>query len=517
MEYSFIKPAVLNILDQALTSGGWASHASSKVSRTVTAQVIITLSKCSKQNLGNTNINNQIEAGINYLINSISHGNREITTFAFSIIAHVEHHKNFPGKHKLKPDFIKKCLDEMIGKENEGSNFYRYRDGQAFSYDRGHAPYFGTYMAMEALLLLLPLVDNAPDLLPGYSKTELKSKIDECFSFLKDYYQTKVHAGNLTFNNENTELFSFGILISYYYQKYRQEYHNLKEDPLFLTESINYFYSNLETGVFKNWSIPISDTPDFHLLYISNLFSGLKKYNEHYSDFFPEDGVKLLYSLGNFICTNSNLHEFQGNNIKFTRVFLKDKAQPQSVVWGTAHSLNAILKMKWGSLKELSVCTINLLPDNKSVSTQIPITQKHATNKTHSLLISGLYPLLCGILSTFLIVTYLLSFFQVWFANVTWQSLAVLITSLFSAFVLFKLPFAVSYIVSKHFPNNKPQLIANIVFALISASLLLLPENKGSKILSILTYLLGSFYYLNSNFHNKHNQQQIHGTITSNP
>lgn len=347
MEYSFIRPAVNSIIEKAFPTGGWASHTSPKVvSRTVTGQVIITLSKSINHAPAGDKeqINATVQNGLRYLKENIpGELSIEITTYVFAILAHLEHHRNFPELQEFDTDFIKLCYAGLLKKE-----YYHYDDDLGFSYDKGGAKFLGNYVALEAWLQLLPFAYNDSQLLSELgvegilTNEELKDKIDQCFKYLIKQLQDAALKINNGFDDDVTQKLALGITISFLYQTYRAKFcADLNSSNICLADAIEYFNRHLETDVFQNWCLEIRQTRQFNLLYISNLFSGLLKYRD--DRHLKEPGIKLLHKLGKFICTSRALNDYENDNFLQTKVRLNEFVQ--SPVWATAHCLNAMLKM----------------------------------------------------------------------------------------------------------------------------------------------------------------------------
>lgn len=347
MDYKLIIPAVEKILSEAKTSKdgdfGWANPAS-QLSRTVTAQVIITLSKCAEFETDQTRrkkILESIEKGFVYLKKSLLTGNSELPTYAFTLIAHLEHHDRHPSIHNLDPQLISNCVEEI-----KNPDFY-FAEENAFTYaNEIERKFFATYLVAQSFLRLLDTIEKNPSLaVKNVTKDILHTDIDNCFKYIfVNKLPKKIKEKNDLEFDALAEFLSIGIQISKYYEDYSKKYNRIQgitNPENNLNTAIDYFVEHLEANVYNHWFIQIRRTP-FILLYVSNLISGLLKYRGQLS----EKGVKLLYSLANFICSDERIQmKDRDGNILYTKL-------PGAPVWGTAHALNAILKIEC-SLNEL--------------------------------------------------------------------------------------------------------------------------------------------------------------------
>lgn len=346
MEYSLIKPAVYRILNEVKSENGfqgWANP-SSNLSRTVTAQVINTLSKCSKFEVDDKKkklILQSIQSGFDYLKHSISNGNSEFPTFTFTLIAHLEHHKRYNSIYPIDVELIEKCISEII---DNRSDFYYDRE-KAYQYSNNvDRKYFPTFLAVQTFISLLNFLEtNSNITLKNLTKDRLLSEIDNCFIYIYKKLNKKIQeANNLEFH-KCAEYLTVGIQCSKYYEKYSNKYNripNITNIEYNLNFAIDYFTANLET-LYNKWHIIIDRTP-FDLIYISNIIAGLMDCRKSLS----EKGLTLLYNLANFICTDDRIQSKDTNgNILYTQV-------PKNPIWATAHSLNGILKLHC-SLTEL--------------------------------------------------------------------------------------------------------------------------------------------------------------------
>lgn len=349
MNYQLIAPAVDNILALGKNDSkghfGWSNHNTSPVlSRTVTAQVIITLSKCAEHEPNEQKkikILEDIAKGFEFIKSEFEKGNCELPTYAFTLLAHLEHHCRFSEIHKLDIDLIKTCTEEL---END---FYSAEE-KAYRYmNDNERKFFPTYLVLQSFMRLLDAVESDNSSL-NINKADLLTKIDNCFTYI--YSKLTKNIGKLESQSFSisAEYLSIGIQISKYYEDYSTKYNRIKDiidTKEAIKKSVAFFHSNLEDKLFPEWSITIRETP-FVLIYISNLISGLLKYRDE----LDETGLNLLHRLSYFICFDSRIQNFDTDGgIISTKM---DKEQ----VWGTAHSINAILKLDY-SLNELKLIT----------------------------------------------------------------------------------------------------------------------------------------------------------------
>ena len=404
MDYKLIIPAVEKILSEAKTSKdgdfGWANPAS-QLSRTVTAQVIITLSKCAEFETDQTRrkkILESIEKGFVYLKKSLLTGNSELPTYAFTLIAHLEHHDRHPSIHNLDPELISNCVEEI-----KNPDFY-FAEENAFTYaNEIERKFFATYLVAQSFLRLLDTIEKNPSLaVKNVTKDMLHTDIDNCFKYIfVNKLPKKIREKNDLEFDALAEFLSIGIQISKYYEDYSKKYNRIQgitNPENNLNTAIDYFVEHLEANVYNHWFIQIRRIP-FILLYVSNLISGLLKYRGQLS----EKGVKLLYSLANFICSDERIQmKDTDGNILYTKL-------PGAPVWGTAHALNAILKIEC-SLNELR--WINAKPtiiETEKIIEKEVLKDNHSIEKVGFMQISktiaakSLLPIIVAAFSTILI------------------------------------------------------------------------------------------------------------------
>ena len=360
MNYQLIAPAVDKILALGKNDSkghfGWSNHNTSPVlSRTVTAQVIITLSKCAEHEPNEQKkikILEDIEKGFVFIKSEFEKGNCELPTYAFTLLAHLEHHSRFSKIHDLDVELIKTCTEEL---END---FYS-EDEKAYRYmNDNERKFFPTYLVLQSFLRLLETIETDNSILK-INEADLLTKIDNCFTYIYTKLAKNIEKLETQSFSISAEYLSIGIQISKYYEDYSIKYNRIKEiidTKDAIKKSVAFFHTNLEDKLFPEWSITIRETP-FVLIYISNLISGLLKYRDE----LDETGLNLLHRLSYFICFDNRIQNFDTDG---GIISTKMDKEP---VWGTAHSINAILKLDY-SLNELKLITGNgVAPNEKGV------------------------------------------------------------------------------------------------------------------------------------------------------
>lgn len=394
MEYGIVKRAIDYLLGQKLIDDGggygWSNTltpATVNPSRTVTAQVIITLSKAAKvinSHDGAKEINDIIENSFKYLISDIDDAGAQLTTFAFTLIAHIEHHHNFPEEHPLNFNLITKCV--------AGINNRKYNHGDKYTYDNhGNEPVFGSYIALQAFLNLLPIYEEN-QFIKDYSNVDLNNNINVCFAYIK----SQIESANTNSFQDTAKLYSLGLEVSFLYQQYNKR-RNKDEPDFCLSKAIDYFSENLD-HIFKQWYVSIENT-NFKLLYISNLVSGLLKYRSNLTD----KGRSLLFQLSNFLVCSDLVQEKTDDN-KISRTKINVNGVDEFHVWATAHSCNVILKMPWpiAELKYNASQVLALSQINNLTSSQAEDDGKKSIMPERSSLLNlVIIPLSINLISSF--------------------------------------------------------------------------------------------------------------------
>lgn len=349
MEYSFVQPAVGRILDFAKPQNGFLgwSNPESNLSRTVTAQVIIALGKCIELETDidkKRKISESINKGFDYLKIAIQNGHCELPSFTFTLIAILEHYERNKSINNYDVDLINICINEI----RDNNNGFYYDADKAYLYsNNSNSKFFPTFLVLQSFYKLLCFIEEHPSSIK-ITKEELFIEIDNCFIFLYKKINNvintiKVENTNVNeFKDDHIEYLSLTLQISKYYELYSEKYKripNLANTKLSVETTVSYFIENID-NIYNKWFIRIGTTP-FVLIYISNIVLGLIKYRDQLS----ENGIILMYSLSNFLCTDDRI---QGKDVNMNLLFTKIDNEP---VWATAHSLNAILQIECSSIE----------------------------------------------------------------------------------------------------------------------------------------------------------------------
>ncbi len=123
MEYKRLRKAIEYILGKGESLNGnfgWAA-VGGQLSQTVTAQVLISLSKFSEMEKDSSRkkaILERIDNGFTYLKNTLLSDGNSLPSFAYSLVAHLDHHFRYPATHQLDTNLIIACVSRM--------NFFLY-------------------------------------------------------------------------------------------------------------------------------------------------------------------------------------------------------------------------------------------------------------------------------------------------------------------------------------------------------------------------------------------------------
>ena len=340
---SLVEPAINKLVNDIKPNSkgyyGW-SNPNADLSRTVTAQVLIALSKYTEQvQLPDKKLLETIAKGFNFLNNSIlvDRANCELATLTYSIEAHVEHHLRYPIEFPLNVDFIALCIGEIK------KDFYSVEKKAYKYFYSSRCEVFTTHLALKAYSRLLYLLEKNPTIkISNYDKDFFLNEIDNSFLYIYENAKNSL----LSVQSENFEKIvpdlAIGIELSKLCEEYSLKYNRIPDysKTLFnVNKAVSFFWDKLESDVKTNWQVKIDDCP-FRLAYVANLVVGLSMRREQLDD----TGFNLLYSLSLFICSDQRIQSFNANK-GIVHTNYPAKSNP---IWATAHTLNAILSLNQG-------------------------------------------------------------------------------------------------------------------------------------------------------------------------